>query len=62
LTTTIANPTKDAKTKKIQMMSQAEIDVRLSTFGDLFVIESRMLIKIASGGIKKLTYVEIGII
>ena len=65
--TTIANPTRAPKTKKMQVMIQAKIDEKPSTLGELFVIVLRMLIRtrkrvtrrlsrpaVASGGIKKL--------
>ena len=69
LNTSIAKTTKAAKTKRIQMMTQAEIEVRPSTFGEFVVMFVKMFIKTRkrvtskvirpgtiSGGIKKLAW------
>ena len=61
------NPANAPNTKRIQEMNHAEIAVRPSTFGDAFVISTKLLImtrkmvnnkanrpETASGGIKKL--------
>ena len=71
LNTRAANTTRAPKTKRMQMMTQAEIEVRPSTFGELFVIVFKMLMRTrkrvtsrvnrpatASGGIKKLAWKE----
>ena len=63
----IANAIRDPKTNRMHVMTQADIDVSPSTFGELFVIVFKMLIKTrkrvtrrvsrpatASCGIKKL--------
>ena len=63
------NPPNAPNTKRMQEMNHAEIAVRPSTFGDSFVISTKLLSKTrkivnnkanrpetASGGIKKLAY------
>ena len=63
------NPNKAPNTNRMQVMTQAEIDVSPSTFGELVVMFVKMLIKTRnrvtsnvirpgtiSGGIKKLAF------